>query len=102
MASLIFTSDESSIRHSSDNFFHFRNVHHHDGIPWAAVQEASVRSLAHALLAPDAENGVHVDASERRIILIRPPEHTVLHPRILDAVRQSRAARETPPDDHHA
>src|SRR6267378_1898475 len=64
-----------SVRHRSDDFLHFRDVHHHDSVPRAAIEEASIRSLAHALLASDAKNGVHVDASERRIILIRHPEH---------------------------
>src|SRR5260370_15279080 len=58
----------SSVRHVADFSFHFRSVHHDDGVPWAAIQEAAVGTLAEALLAPDALEGVNLDASERRIV----------------------------------
>src|SRR5713226_666620 len=93
------TSHCLSIRHRSYNFFHFRDVHHHDGVPRAAIQEASVRSLADALLASDAQNRIHLDASKRKIILVRHPEHAVFHRAIFHARRRTRAARAAFRDD---
>src|SRR6267143_2936548 len=57
---------ESSVRHRSDFFFDLGNIDHNDGVPRAAIQEAAVRALAEALLAPDALEGVDLDAPERR------------------------------------
>src|SRR5713101_1844004 len=64
-------------RHGPDYLLYFPNVHHDDGVPRAAVQEAAVRTFADTLLAPDAQDRVHLDAPERRMILIRHPEHTI-------------------------
>src|SRR2546430_6328098 len=83
----------NSIRHGADFLFHFGGIHHHDGVPWAAVQEAAVGALAEALLAADAQNGINLDAPERRIVLIRHPEHAVFHRAVLHASGRSRAAR---------
>src|SRR5216683_2904788 len=90
---------DRSIRHRSNHFFHFRDVHHHDGVPRAAVQEASVRSLAEALLASDAQDGIDLDAPKRIIILVRHPEHAVFHRAIFHARRRPRAARAAFRDD---
>src|SRR5712664_2972648 len=100
--SRLFTSHRSrftSIRHCSDGLFHFRDVYHHDGVPRAAIQEASVRSLADALLASDAQNRIHLDAPKRIMILVRHPEHAVFHGTILHARRRTRAARAAFRDD---
>src|SRR5260370_26760856 len=83
----------SSVRHVADFSFHFRSVHHDDGIPRAAIEEAAVGTLAEALLAPDALEGVNLDAAERRIVLVRQPEDAVFHWTVLEASRRSRAAR---------
>src|SRR6266436_8302606 len=93
------TSHCLSIRHRSYNFFHFRDVHHHDGVPRAAIQEASVRSLADALLASDAQNRIHLDAPKRIIILVRHPKHAVFHRAIFHTRRRTRAARAALRDD---
>src|SRR6202158_1802754 len=87
------TSHRLSIRHCPDGLFDFRDIHHHDGVPRAAIQEASVRPLAEALLASDAQNRIHLDAPKRKIILVRHPEHAVFHRAILHASRRARAAR---------
>src|SRR5207244_1139191 len=82
----------TSIRHGSDFFFHFGDIHHDDGVPRAAVQEAAFGAFAEAFLAADALDGVDLDASERRIILVRHPEHAVFHGSVLDTGRRARAA----------
>src|SRR6266700_6275716 len=82
-----------SIRHRADFFFHFRDVHHHDGVPRAAVQEAAVGAFAEAFLAPEALEGINLDAPERRIVLVRHPEHAVFHWTVLHARRRPRATR---------
>src|SRR6266436_4844435 len=87
------TSHCLSIRHRPNNLFDFGNIHHYYGVPRAPVQEGSLRSLAEALLAPDAENGIYLNPAERWIVLVRHPEHAVLHRAVLHAGRRSRAAR---------
>src|SRR4029077_18713314 len=63
------------------------------GVPRASIQETSVRPLAHAFLAPDAEDRVHLDAAKRQMILIRHPKHAVFHRAIFHACRRTRATR---------
>src|ERR1017187_7460798 len=58
----------------ADHGFDFLDGNHFDGIPRAAVQEGAVRPPAGALLAADAEHGVHVDAAEGRMILVGHPD----------------------------
>src|SRR6266849_6984982 len=82
----------SSVRHRSDFLFDFRDIHHDDGIPRAAIQEAAVRTFTEALFAPDALEGVNLDAPERRIVLVRHPEHAIFHRTIFNAGRRSSAA----------
>ena len=82
----------TSIRHGADFFFHFGDIHHDDGVPRAAIEEAAVGAFAEAFLAADALDGVNLDAPERRIVLVRHPEHTVFHRAVLDAGRRARAA----------
>ena len=55
------------------------SVHHHDGVPGTTIEEAAVGAFAEALLAPDAKNGVNLDAAKRRMIFIRHPEHAIFH-----------------------
>src|SRR5712671_597869 len=83
---------EISVRHRTDFFFDLGNIHHDDGVPRAAIQEAAVRTFTEALLAPDALEGVNLDAPERRVVFVRHPEHAVFHRTVLDASRRSRAA----------
>ena len=80
-------------RHRPNFFFHFDRVDHHNGIPGAPVQEAPIRPLAQALLATNAKNRIHLNPSERRMILIRHPEHAVFHRTVLHARRRPRASR---------
>src|SRR2546428_13927678 len=75
----------ASVGHRADFFFDFGGVHHDDGVPRAAIQEAAVRPLAEALFAADTENRINLDAPERRIVLIRDPEHAVFHRAIFHA-----------------
>src|SRR5713226_550355 len=82
-----------SVRHRADFFFDLGNIDHDDGVPRAAIQEAAVRAFTEALLAPDALEGVNLDASERRIVLVRHPEHAIFHRAVLHASRRSRATR---------
>src|SRR5882762_4944461 len=81
-----------SIRHWADFFFNFGDIDHDDGVPRAAIQEAAVRTLAEALLAPNALDGINLDAPERRIVLVRHPEHAIFHRTVLHAGRRPRAA----------
>jgi hypothetical protein len=87
------TRDCPSVRHRSDNSFHVRNVHHHDGIPGTAIQETPVWPLAHAFFAPYAENRIYLDAAKGRMILIRHPKHAIFHRAIFHACGRTRAAR---------
>src|ERR1700674_1812687 len=86
---------KTSKRHRPNYLFNLSDIHHDDSVPGTAIQKTPVRTLAHTLLAPDAENGVHVDAAERRIILIRHPEHAVFHRAVLQAGRRRRPAWST-------
>src|SRR6266852_2034458 len=82
----------SSVRHRADFFFDFRDIHHDDGVPRTAIQEAAVGAFAEALLAADALEGVNLDAPERRIVLVRNPKHAVFHRTIFNAGGRSGAA----------
>src|SRR5437899_49464 len=86
-------------RHHPDFFFHFGRIHHRDGIPRAAIEEASIRPFADALLAADAENRINLNAPKRRMVLVRHPEHAVFHRAIFDAGRRPGAAGATLGDD---
>ena len=88
-----------SVRHGADFFFDFGGIDHDDGVPRAAIQEAAVRAFAEALLAADAKNRIDLDAPERRIVLVRHPEHAVFHGTVLDAGRRARAAGAALGDD---
>lgn len=81
------TTRQDLVRHRPDFFFDFRDIHHDDGIPRAAVQEAAVRTFTEALLAADAQNRINLDAPERRVVLVRHPEHAILDRAILHARR---------------
>jgi hypothetical protein len=76
-----------SVRHRADFFFDFGDIHHDDGVPWAAVQEAPIWAFTEALFAADALDGVYLDAPERRIVFIRHPEHAILDRAVLHTGR---------------
>src|SRR5207302_28077 len=59
----------------------------------ATIQEGAIRPLAGALLAANAQNGVHLNPSKRRMVFVRHPEHTVFHRTVLDTRRRPGAAR---------
>src|SRR5579862_9735594 len=80
-------------RHRPDFLLDFSGIDHRDSVPRATVEEAAIRPLAQALLAPDAQNWIHLDSAERRMILIRHPEHAVFHRAVLHACRRSGAPR---------
>ena len=80
-----------SNRHRSYFFFHLGGIDHHDGVPGAAIQEAPVGSFADALLAPNTEDGIDLNTSERRIVLIGDPEHAIFNRAVLNAGRRTSA-----------
>src|SRR5438477_75911 len=47
-----------SVRHGADFFFHFGDIHHDDGVPRAAIEEAAVCAFAEAFLAARAKRPV--------------------------------------------
>ena len=75
----------ASVGHGADFFFHFGRIHHDDGVPGAAIEEATVRALAQALLAPDAENRIDLNASEWRMVLVWNPKHAIFDGAVFDA-----------------
>src|SRR5437764_314929 len=64
-----------------------------DRMPRATVEKRSIRPLADALLAPDAQDWIHLDTPEGPMILIWDPVHAVGHRTIRHARRRSRAPR---------
>jgi hypothetical protein len=82
----VWTKEDAVLkRHDPDFFFHFGCVYHHNCIPGATVQKGAIRAFAGAFVTADAENGVDLDATEGRIILVRNPEHAVFYRTIFDA-----------------
>lgn len=75
----------SSNRHHSDFLLDLGRIHHRNCIPGTAVEETSIWTLADALLASDAEDRVHLNPPERRMVLIRNPKHAVLDRAIFHA-----------------
>src|ERR1017187_4197053 len=71
---------------------HLFYSYHFYGVPGAAIQERSVRTLTGALLAADAEDGIDLDTTERPMILIGHPVHAIGHRAIGHAGRRSGAA----------
>src|ERR1700757_3143422 len=80
------------VRHRADFLFHFRSVHHDNGVPGASVEETPLRPFAETLFASDAQERVYLDAAEWWMIVVRYPEHAIFHRAILHAGRRSRAA----------
>jgi len=72
------------IGHWADLGFDVGGFHHDDCIPGTAVEKRTVGSLAGALLAPDAEQRIHLDAAEGRMILVGNPEHAVFDGAVFD------------------
>src|SRR5947199_9987648 len=60
-----------SERHHPDFCFQFGRIHYRAGIPRAAIEEASIRSFAVALLAADAQDRVNLNGATRGIVFIR-------------------------------
>src|SRR5262249_18896729 len=79
--------------HRPNGLFHFCRIHHDDGVPRTAIQEAAVRSFADTLLATDTQNRIHLDAAERRMVFVWNPEHAVFHRAVFDARRRSSTTR---------
>src|SRR5215470_11347918 len=84
--------DELSVGHGADFFFHFGSVHHDDGVPGAAVQEAAVRALAETLLATDAKDRINLNAAEGRVVFVGNPEHAIFDGAVFDASGRAGAA----------
>jgi len=79
--------------HRPNGFFHFRRIHHNDGVPRTAIQKAAVRSFADTLLTTDTQNWIHLDAAERRMVFVRNPEHAIFHRAVFNAGRRSGTPR---------
>src|ERR1017187_7962518 len=77
----------------ADGRFHFLGGDHFDGVPRAAIQEGAVRPLAGALLAADAEHGVHLDAAGGRMLLVGHPIQAIGDRAIRHTSRRTGAAR---------
>src|SRR5579864_8784249 len=86
-------------RHRSHFLLHLSRVYHNNGVPRAPIQEASIRPLADALLAADAENRIYLNSPKRRIVFIRHPEHAVFYRTILHASRRAGTTRAALGDD---
>jgi hypothetical protein len=82
---------QKSNRHHADFLFYFDSIDHHDRIPGAAVEEATVRPFAEALLAADAKYGIDLNSAERRVVFVRNPEHAIFYRTILHASRRPSA-----------
>src|SRR5580658_995787 len=89
-----------SDRHlEADHGFDFLDGDHLDGVPRAAVQEGAVGPLADALLAADAQHGVHLDVAEGRMVLVGHPIHAIGHRTIRHAGRRTGATGAALGDD---
>jgi len=79
-------------RHYSDFLLHFDRIHHHNRIPGTTIEEGSLRTLAGAFVAANAENRVHLDPTKGRMVLIWNPKHAVFHRAVFHAGRRTSAA----------
>lgn len=86
-------SGNQLVGHDPNFFFNLGRVDHHNGIPWAAVQEATIGTLAGAFLTPNAQDRVHLDSAKGWMILIGHPKHAILYRTILDAGWRSGTTR---------
>jgi hypothetical protein len=59
--------------------------HHLDSVPGATIKESAIRTFARAFLATDTKIGINFDSAERRVILVRHPEHASLDGTVFDA-----------------
>src|ERR1035438_8571760 len=69
------------------------------GVPGSAIQKSSVRTLAGALLAADAEDRIDLDTAERQMVFIGHPVHAIGHRATGHAGRRSGATRAAFGDD---
>ena len=67
------------------NCFPIVGWNHVNRIPGTTVQECSIGSLARTLLTSNTEIGIDFDTAERRVILVRDPEHTGFDGTVFDA-----------------
>ena len=86
-------------RHRADFLLYLGRIYHRDGIPGTAIQKTSIRPFAEAFLAANAQDWIDCDPAERRIILVRHPEHAIFHWAIFDAGRRAGASRAALGDD---
>ena len=71
----------------------YRN--HFDGVPGAAVQEATIGSFTRAFLAANTTLGIDLDPAEGRVFFVGYPIHAVLNRTVGNAGRRSRTAGAT-------
>lgn len=79
--------------HHPDFLLDLGCIHHRDCIPGTAVQETAIWTFADALFASDAEDRVHLNPPERRIVFIRHPKHAVFYWAIFHAGGRTGTAR---------
>src|SRR5262249_4081586 len=87
------------VRHCANGFFHYSRIHHHDRVPWTAIQKTAVWAFADALLATDTQNRIHLNAAKREMILVRHPEHTILNRTVFNTGWRSCTSRTALPND---
>src|SRR5579862_269514 len=88
-----------SNRHGPDFFFHLSGLDHGDCVPRTTIKKRSIRPLAGAFLATDAENRIHLNPPEWRMVFIGNPEHAVFNRAVFDTSRRPGASRATFRDD---
>ena len=65
---------------------------HFNRIPRTAIEKGSIGAFARALLTANAEIGIDFDATERRMIFVRHPEHAGFDGTVLNASGRAGAA----------
>ncbi len=60
---------------------------HLNCIPWTTIQKCPVGSFTRTLLTSDTQIGIDFDTAERRVVLIRDPEHAGFDGAVFDASR---------------
>jgi hypothetical protein len=94
-----FVVSGSATELDSEVFFDFFGGDHVDGVPWTAIQEGAIGTLAGAFFTANAELRVHFDAAERRVVFVGNPVHAVFDRAIFDTRGRPGAAGTILSDD---
>jgi hypothetical protein len=71
------------IGHLPDFLFYLSDIHHYDGVPRTAIQEAPVRTFAETLFAANTKDGINLNATEWRVVFVIHPKHAILDRAVL-------------------